>query len=97
MNIQHCAVTDGRLHIGWDEKSAALDGDVLRLHCRCSECRSRDLRGESRSHAEQITVLAVSPMGYGLQLHFSDGHNRGVFPWSYLIEIAAEDMAGENG
>lgn len=91
MNIQHCAITDGRLQLGWDELSVALDGTVLRNRCRCSECRYREINGEIKSLGEHVTVLAASPMGYGLQLHFSDGHNRGVFPWSYLAEIALSE------
>lgn len=27
---------------------------------------------------------AMVPMGYGVQLVFSDGHDRGIFPWAWL-------------
>jgi DUF971 family protein len=30
----------------------------------------------------------VNPQGYGVQLVFDDGHERGIYPWSYLRELA---------
>jgi DUF971 family protein len=35
-----------------------------------------------------VAVSGFAPMGYGVQLRFSDGHDKGVFPWAYLAEIA---------
>jgi DUF971 family protein len=36
----------------------------------------------------EITVVEAKPFGVsGLQLFFSDGHSRGVFPWAYLREL----------
>ncbi|VVQ11755.1 hypothetical protein PS938_03710 [Pseudomonas fluorescens] len=29
----------------------------------------------------------VSRQGYGLQLVFSDGHERGIYPWAYLAQL----------
>ena len=29
-------------------------------------------------------------MGYGVQIEFSDGHARGIYPWRYLSELSAE-------
>ncbi|CAI8772207.1 hypothetical protein EMIT0P43_170072 [Pseudomonas jessenii] len=27
--------------------------------------------------------------GYGLQLVFSDGHERGIYPWAYLARLTS--------
>jgi DUF971 family protein len=36
-----------------------------------------------------LQITAVEPIGnYAVRLAFSDGHDRGIFPWSYLAEIA---------
>lgn len=94
MNLEHCAVVAGNLMIGWEGRSIVIEGALLRRRCRCSECRYRELRGAGPENAAGVGVVAASPIGYGLQLHFSDGHNRGVFPWSYLEEIAATDSDG---
>ena len=35
-----------------------------------------------------LTITAVEPIGnYAVRLAFSDGHDRGIYPWAYLIEI----------
>jgi DUF971 family protein len=39
--------------------------------------------------APDLTITAVDPVGnYAVRLAFSDGHDRGIFPWPYLAEIA---------
>ena len=44
-----------------------------------------------------LTITAVDPIGnYAVRLAFSDGHDRGIFPWPYLAEIA-ELRAGSTG
>jgi DUF971 family protein len=35
-----------------------------------------------------VRVTAFGPTGYGVQLVFSDGHARGIFPWAYLASLA---------
>ncbi len=94
MTPQRCAIIDGKLLLEWQTSHVELDGTTLRSNCRCAECRfltlTNDARTIYRSNAgEAITILAASPLGYGVQLHFSDGHNRGVFPWAYLADIGA--------
>ncbi len=64
------------------EAAAALPLRVV--HPRpCREPLSKTFGG--------IAVTNVEPMGgYAVHLAFSDGHNRGIFPWSYLRALAAE-------
>jgi DUF971 family protein len=57
---------------------------ALRDACACAACRRRRIDGNVGDAAEDIVVTEVRPMGYGIQLMFSDGHDRGIFPWSYL-------------
>jgi DUF971 family protein len=39
--------------------------------------------------APDLKITAVDPIGnYAVRLAFSDGHDRGIFPWAYLAEIA---------
>ena len=38
-----------------------------------------------------LTITAIDPIGnYAVRLTFSDGHDRGIFPWPYLAELAAQ-------
>ncbi|MBA1200346.1 DUF971 domain-containing protein [Pseudomonas capeferrum] len=71
-----------------------LDGQItqlsharLRAACPCSACRAARL-GNTITVVEQgVTVVAIEAQGYGVQLVFSDGHDRGVYPWVYLREL----------
>ena len=39
--------------------------------------------------AQDIALTTITPVGEtGLQLHFSDGHERGIYPWAYLRELS---------
>lgn len=37
---------------------------------------------------DDLTLTGIVPMGYGVQLIFSDGHERGIFPWTWLERFA---------
>ncbi|HEX7914073.1 MAG TPA: gamma-butyrobetaine hydroxylase-like domain-containing protein [Paraburkholderia sp.] len=57
---------------------------TLRAACPCAQCRRLRIGGDSRPSACNVAVTDIRPMGYGIQLVFSDGHERGIFPWQYL-------------
>ena len=56
----------------------------LRGACPCAVCRAVRLAGGAVEASEGVTLVDVQPMGYGVQLAFSDGHARGIYPWVYL-------------
>jgi DUF971 family protein len=65
---------------------------TLRANCRCTECRSLGLRNGSGTVVAgvDVEVVDVRPIGtYALQFVFSDGHERGVFPFRYLRDLKA--------
>ena len=35
-----------------------------------------------------IAITGIGDLGYGLNISFSDGHNRGIYPKSYLPSLA---------
>ncbi|AMW83652.1 hypothetical protein AK972_2852 [Pseudomonas yamanorum] len=43
--------------------------------------------------SDRIRVLKVHPQGYGVQLIFSDGHQRGIYPWAYLAGMGLQAEA----
>jgi DUF971 family protein len=57
---------------------------MLRDACPCAQCRRLRISGDSPTGARDVAVTEIRPMGYGIQLVFSDGHERGIFPWPYL-------------
>ncbi|CAK13152.1 DUF971 domain-containing protein [Pseudomonas entomophila] len=78
---------EGQLHVQWLEGPQVLDHVCLRGACPCSRCRASRLQGAIAWVAQDVRVVHVVPQGYGLQLVFSDGHDRGIFPWSYLRDL----------
>jgi prepilin-type processing-associated H-X9-DG protein len=40
---------------------------------------------------DSIAIVHVSAMGhYGVNIGFSDGHARGIYPWAYLSQLLKE-------
>lgn len=79
----------GILEISWKNgDSIKISCQDLRRFCACSGCRARNLVGSLLIN-ESTTVENLAMMGStGLQIGFSDGHARGVFPWAYLRAIS---------
>jgi len=68
--------------------SHAVDAPTLRLACRCASCKRARIDGKFPERFDGVTIAEVTSMGqYGLNITFSDGHARGIFPWSYLAEL----------
>ena len=78
------------LELVWDGHVAVLSHRVLRRSCRCSACEStRRLINRVLPIADDIVLLKIEPLGStALQLFFSDGHERGIYPWTCLKQIA---------
>ena len=66
----------------------------LRKACSCASCTHLHRSGLRLVVDEAITIDEVRPMGAsGLQLVFSDGHDRGLYPWRYLRELGERASA----
>ncbi|MDI4654893.1 gamma-butyrobetaine hydroxylase-like domain-containing protein [Xanthobacter autotrophicus] len=73
---------------------ATLSAPALRAACRCAACVADRVRGTFSADFAGVTLTHVAPFGaHGLNLSFSDGHARGVYPFAYLAALAA-DAAG---
>lgn len=77
------------VEIRWpDGRTDRLSCLALRAACACSSCLHAKRSGRLALYDAEITVVEAKPFGVsGLQLFFSDGHSRGVFPWAYLREL----------
>lgn len=77
------------LDVQWVDAKFRLEAAHLRNQCRCAACKQLALQGTPVIAGAGIQLTNASPVGsYGLQLHFNDGHERGIYPWSYLRELA---------
>ncbi|WP_321924965.1 gamma-butyrobetaine hydroxylase-like domain-containing protein [Paraburkholderia guartelaensis] len=68
-----------------------VDHARLRAACPCAACRRVRLDGAAPEAAADVTLIAIEPMGYGVQLAFSDGHARGIYPWPYLEQLGRDE------
>jgi len=77
------------LTLQWDDGEARVATSLLRQSCRCTDCRRLEAQGGAVTLAPDLSVAGALPVGdYGVQLLFSDGHDRGIYPWSYLRELS---------
>ncbi|MFL6969244.1 DUF971 domain-containing protein [Pseudomonas alvandae] len=78
----------GLLRLSWpDGREQRLEHAELRRQCPCSRCRAFRLQGLAVQVDSRVRVVEVNSQGYGVQLVFSDGHERGIFPWEYLAGL----------
>jgi DUF971 family protein len=69
-----------------------LNAERLRAACRCAFCRRAHYDDTFPASFEGVAIARCEPMGhYGINIVFSDGHARGIFPWSYLATLGDED------
>lgn len=85
--------SDSEFTIVWsDDAETKYNAADLRRKCPCASCvdewtGKKILRDESVSDDLDFTRFSLAGK-YGLNLHFSDGHNTGIFTFKYLREIS---------
>ena len=86
--VLHAAT--GALELAFDDGlHRTLSGARLRQACRCAGCEHTRRRGGSPDVTPDVRLCDLHPMGASaVQLRFSDGHERGIYPWAYLHELA---------
>lgn len=81
-----------QLRMSWpDGREQVLGHAELRRQCPCSQCRAFRLQGLNPLVDDRIQVIELNAQGYGVQLVFSDGHDRGIYPWAYLAKLSLEN------
>lgn len=83
------------LRLRWpDDIEARLSSARLREACRCAHCLAAARRGQPVSAPADVTVCDVRPCGTNaVNIQFSDGHGRGIYPFGYLAILAAQCVA----
>jgi DUF971 family protein len=84
-----------RLLIDWGGgRQDAASATALWDACRSSRSVRLRVDGWAVPARDDITIVDVRPVGhYAVNLVFSDGHDRGIYPWRYLKEIASKESA----
>ncbi|MCW7540194.1 DUF971 domain-containing protein [Aquabacterium sp. A7-Y] len=90
MTPQAVKVGGDGLVLQWPDGVSALSAPRLRAACRCGGCRAAQLAGQPAEPRPELRLSDAAAVGaYALQLSFSDGHDRGIYPWVYLRELGA--------
>lgn len=72
----------------WDDKKTqTLSYQQLRENCQCAWCKAKKFTQKILNHQPNIGITAIYDQGYGVQICFSDGHDKGIFPWEYLRKL----------
>jgi DUF971 family protein len=91
MNVPERIDLDSRGHtltLHWrDAPAQCLSHAALRRACPCAACRRVRLTASFVQAAEDVEVVDIHSMAYGVQLIFSDGHAQGIFPWPFFEEF----------
>lgn len=77
------------LHITWgDGHTCAYPGGHLRFVCPCAQCRGHypgQVPEPVWDAVKDVKVTNAEGVGsYAIRLHFSDGHNTGIFSFDHL-------------
>jgi DUF971 family protein len=65
-----------------------IAAEQLRLSCKCAHCTRARFDDRFPEAFPGIAITEISDLGYGLNISFSDGHNRGIYPKPYLLSLA---------
>ena len=65
-----------------------IAAEQLRLSCKCAHCTRARFDDRFPERFRDIAITEIGDLGYGLNISFSDGHNRGIYPKPYLLSLA---------
>ena len=84
------------LEIAFDNGSNfRLPYELLRVYSPSAEVQGHGPGQEVlQTGKRHVGILSLEPVGnYGVQPHFSDGHNSGIFSWDYLHQLGMNEKA----
>lgn len=91
LSLRNSQVAQHLIVIWSSNEAKTISHQRLRGACPCAKCRAARIQGKITLVDADVKLIAMNSMGYGLQLVFSDGHDRGIYPWSYLRELSFEN------
>ncbi len=86
---------EGRwLEIAWsDAVTAVIPHRLLREACRCAACLAAARSGAAVRADASVRIESIEAFGpNALRFFFSDGHDRGLFPFDYLRELPVRGL-----
>jgi DUF971 family protein len=86
------------LRLVFDTRSIEISAATLWLNRRSADAlRAQIDAGRAPEAPDGVRITGADIIGrYALNIAFSDGSARGIFPWAYLMQIAAADAAASD-
>lgn len=72
-----------------EDHAISFSAERLRLACKCAHCARARIDDRFPALFPGIAIVSITDLGYGLNIAFSDGHRRGIYPKSYLLGLAS--------
>jgi DUF971 family protein len=75
-----------------EDERYPLSCEYLRVYSPSAEVKGHGPGQEVlQTGKKNVTINAIEPVGnYALQLFFSDGHDTGIYSWTYLYELCLD-------
>lgn len=79
-----------KLSLTWSDGSVAIiTAPCLRANCNSAQSKSIMIKNLEVPPSPDLKIKAVKPVGtYAVNIVFSDGFDRGIYPWSYLRKLS---------
>ncbi|MCA9549768.1 MAG: DUF971 domain-containing protein [Myxococcales bacterium] len=86
---------NGRVLITWDDESRLQYYlDDLRNQCPCASCQGHSPGEVEPPQVKGALLMNIAEVGnYALKFTWSDGHDTGIYTWSYLAKIGQPVIA----
>lgn len=75
-----------------DGSSLSLGAEFLRVHSPSAEVRGHGKGQETlQTGKRNVKLINIEPIGnYAIKLSFDDGHDTGIYSWSYLHKLGTD-------
>lgn len=71
-----------------DGEKISVSAELLWRECPSAQGKMRRISGRASSPAPGLRIVALKEVGrYAVNIAFSDGHDRGIYPWNYLAAL----------
>ena len=83
------------LHVTFDDGAAfTLPCEYLRVFSPSAEVKTARARGDLVTDKQHVNIERIEPYGtYAVRLHFSDGHDTGIYSWETLYRLGKDRQA----
>jgi DUF971 family protein len=81
------------LSLTWpDSREFSLSAEFLRVHSPSAAVRGHGVGQEVlQTGKKNVTITKIEPTGrYAIKITFSDGHDSGLYDWSYLKRLSEQ-------